>query len=157
MLIMFCYFELIDCDLFDAPASTYSLAHCVSSDFAMGAGIAKEFRRRFGGHERIKRLHDQGVRVGGVAVLNGIEDSIDRKNIYYLVTKQRYHDKPTYRSMREALQNLRIEIEKRREDKFLAIPKLGCGLDRLAWSKVRQMIQDVFHDCDITISVYMGR
>ena len=44
-------------DLFSCPAGA-SLAHCVSEDMALGKGIAKEFKKRFGG------LHDlkaQGI------------------------------------------------------------------------------------------------
>ena len=33
-------------DLFTMPED-YALAHCISADFALGAGIAKEFDKRF--------------------------------------------------------------------------------------------------------------
>lgn len=35
----------------------------------------------------------------------------------------------------------------------LAIPKIGCGLDRLQWSVVEQIIKGVFNDLDIEIVV----
>jgi len=35
----------------------------------------------------------------------------------------------------------------------LAIPLLGCGLDKLKWEKVSKMIQEVFQDDDLTIIV----
>ena len=56
-------------DLFDAPGD-WSLAHCVSRDFAMSAGIARTFRRKFGRVEELKR---SGAEVGGVAVLEDHE------------------------------------------------------------------------------------
>ena len=37
--------------------------------------------------------------------------------------------------------------------KFIAIPKLGCGLDRLQWGLVRNNIEFVFKDTDIKILV----
>ncbi len=37
--------------------------------------------------------------------------------------------------------------------KYLAMPKIGCGLDKLQWSKVREIICDVFKDVDIEILV----
>lgn len=37
--------------------------------------------------------------------------------------------------------------------KKLAIPKLGCGLDRLNWNEVELMIKEIFKDYDITIIV----
>ena len=51
-------------DLFSAP--TTSLAHCISTDCAMGKGIAIQFSERFGRVDEIKR---QVVKVGGVAIL----------------------------------------------------------------------------------------
>lgn len=37
--------------------------------------------------------------------------------------------------------------------KYLAMPKIGCGLDRLQWSKVREIIKEEFKDLDIEIEV----
>ena len=37
--------------------------------------------------------------------------------------------------------------------KKLAMPKIGCGLDRLQWSKVRENIKEAFKDIDIEIVV----
>ena len=37
--------------------------------------------------------------------------------------------------------------------KNLAIPRIGCGLDNLQWSKVREIIEDKFKDIDINIEV----
>lgn len=36
---------------------------------------------------------------------------------------------------------------------YLAMPKIGCGLDRLQWGKVREIIKDVFNDVNIEILV----
>lgn len=36
----------------------------------------------------------------------------------------------------------------------LAMPKIGCGLDRLNWDDVSYLIQDIFKDIDIEIRVY---
>ena len=36
----------------------------------------------------------------------------------------------------------------------LAMPKIGCGLDRLQWGEVSQMIKDVFQNMDIEIRIY---
>ena len=39
-------------DLFTMP-NDYALAHCISADFALGAGIAKEFDKRFNCRKRL--------------------------------------------------------------------------------------------------------
>lgn len=46
-----------------------------------------------------------------------------------------------------------VEQCERHEIKYLAMPKIGCGLDRLQWGKVREIIQDKFKDLDIEIEV----
>ena len=40
-------------DLFTMP-NDYALAHCISADFALGAGIAKEFDKRFDARKKNK-------------------------------------------------------------------------------------------------------
>ena len=34
------------------------------------------------------------------------------------------------------------------------MPRIGCGLDGLLWPKVRQLLQRVFADTALTITVY---
>ena len=53
-------------DLFKSPNPDVSLAHCVSRDLKMGAGIAKTFRDKFG---RIQELLDQKANIGEIAIL----------------------------------------------------------------------------------------
>ena len=40
----------INADLFSLDSS-HALAHCVGNDFIMGAGIATEFKKRFGNQQ----------------------------------------------------------------------------------------------------------
>lgn len=79
---------------------------------------------------------------------------------YNLVTKKRYWQKPTYDSLKIALINaklysLMIADKGTKEPKpvRLAMPRIGCGLDRLEWSKVKEIIEEVFADTDIEILV----
>ena len=53
-------------DLFVEPQPDVSLAHCVSRDLAMSAGIAKIFRKKF---KHIQELEDQKANIGEIAVL----------------------------------------------------------------------------------------
>ena len=85
-------------DLFTSP-STDSLAHCVSRDFRLGKGIAKIFRDKFG---RIDELKRSGAGVTDIAVLKE-----GKRFIYNLVTKEVYHGKPTYDSLRKCLEKMR--------------------------------------------------
>ena len=36
------------------------------------------------------------------------------------------------------------------------MPRIGCGLDRLRWKKVREIIKSIFQDTDLEIEVYFN-
>merc|ERR1712173_453818 len=86
-------------DLFSAPSSESS-CHCISRDYRLGKGIAKQFRDKFG---RIDELGESGARVGGLAVLKD-----GKRYVYNLVTKEKYSDKPSYESLRKSLEAMRL-------------------------------------------------
>ena len=125
----------------------YALCHCISSDFALGAGIAKQFAKmgvKKGLCEKFpKRWNGRGycliTETDGIIVGN-------------LVTKERYFHKPTLETLRQALENLRGQALEMGL-KSLAMPKIGCGLDRLEWSDVRGIIQEVFAETNFNILV----
>ncbi len=136
-------------DLFSTKIN--QLAHCVSVDFHMNAGIAKEFRKRYG---RIDDLLSQNVVVGEVGILY-LEDDLTMNDltIYYLVTKERYFHKPTIVSLRNSLKSLR-DIMLLNEHYDIAMPKIGCGLDRLNWEDVKLLIQNVLVAKGINVTIY---
>lgn len=130
-------------DLFTVPQGYY-LAHCISADFALGAGIAKVFDEVYNMRFKLFREYDMFKYEGGDALL------ID--NVFNLVTKPKCYHKPTYDSLREALVEMREQMEMLSVTK-LAIPTLGCGLDKLQWEQVRSIIEDVFSDTNVEILV----
>lgn len=134
-------------DLFSAPSSS-SLAHCISKDCRLGAGVAKLFKQKYG---RIDELSRMGTEVGGVSPLR--IGPIGSKFAYNLVTKEKYYQKPTYECLKQSLEAMRNHASQNgvRE---IAMPKIGCGLDKLEWTKVSKVINDVFGDSPIHIRIY---
>lgn len=132
-------------DLFSAP-DEYSLAHCVAEDFNMGAGIALTFRAKY---KQVSYLLNQNQGTGGLAVLK-----YEKRFIYYLVTKQVSRGKPTLHTLWQSLQKLRQHCEANNVTK-LAMPQIGCGLDKLDWNKVKQMLAYVFEGTSVEIVVYV--
>jgi hypothetical protein len=130
-------------DLFTMPQGYY-LAHCISADFALGAGIAKTFDTVYNMRHKLFKDRPNYVYNGGDAIL------ID--NVFNLVTKAKYWHKPTYDSLRESLEMMEEHLEFMDVTK-LAMPTLGCGLDRLQWMKVYDIICDVFNDMNIEIVI----
>ena len=130
-------------DLFTVPQGYY-LAHCISADFALGAGIAKVFDNVYDMRFKLFRTFDEYKYEGGDALL------ID--NVFNLVTKPKCYHKPTYNSLREALESMKTKMAERAITK-LAMPKIGCGLDRLNWEDVYTIIEDVFKDSNVNILI----
>ena len=120
----------------------YYLAHCISSDLKMGAGIAVPIAKKY--HLR------NGISSTGASTKH--PTCILCNKVFNLITKSKYYSKPTYDDLRASLECMKgLVIEN--EVKKLAMPKIGCGLDRLQWGKVREMIKEIFGDLDIEIRV----
>ena len=131
-------------DLFSAPP-TSSLAHCISQDCKLGAGIAKLFRQRFG---RVDDLQRMGTAVGGVSLLQ-----VNDRFIYNLVTKKNFWEKPTYESLQESLRAMQNHAFQHNV-KEICMPKIGCGLDKLEWNKVKILLKEVFAGGITHITIY---
>ena len=136
-------------DLFSV-SDDYYFAQCIGADFKMGKGIAVEFNNRFN--------------TKGLLILNNpayLSEYIDNEyagdcilqdKVLNLITKRYYYNKPTYVSMREALVKMK-SICLEHGIKKVAMPTIGCGLDRLSWLNVSVIVQRVFADTDIEILV----
>ena len=134
-------------DLFTVPQGYY-LAHCISGDYALGAGIAKQFVENY--NMRFK-LHKNYPIPDGEKFAN-VGQALLVDNVFNLVTKARVFHKPTYESLYDTLLDMKIQCEDL-DISRLAVPLLGCGLDRLNWEHVKDVIEDVFGSIDIEILV----
>lgn len=128
------------------------LAHCISSDANMGAGIAKEFRHRYRNMSRWLdcQAYQRPLPIGKVRIWK--ETPV--LTIGNLVTKAKYYQKPSYAALQASLESL-IPVIKAGNIKTLAIPAIGSGLDNLKWPHVKSMLYKVFKDVDIDIVVYL--
>lgn len=124
-------------------------AHCISSDFGMGAGIVIEFNKRFNMKNELLEAYPNGwvddFSKGYIGVIKHLD-------VYNLVTKEKYWNKPTYESLKKSLICMRDKMVIDGDSK-ISMPKIGCGIDRLNWDKVREIIKDVFKDTNIEICV----
>lgn len=135
-------------DLFDKEIlSEYALCHCISSDFALGAGIAKIFAK-MGVKKKLIEQYPKQWQGRGYCLFTEV-DSVTAAN---LVTKERYFHKPALETLKQSLEDLREQTVSR-EIKKLAMPKIGCGLDKLRWEDVSGLLKEVFEDTDIEILV----
>lgn len=134
-------------DLFSLPAEDYYFVQCVSSDFKMGKGIALQFNKHFDCKKAMSKSY-------GSYKWTGKGDCLLPKNhkVFHLITKNRYWDKPTYRTMKESLFQLK-EFCSELNIKKIAMPQIGCGLDNLIWEKVKKILIELFENEDIEVIV----
>ena len=139
-------YEELEQDLFSI-GGTYTLVQCISADFGMGAGIAVKFNNLFDMKEKLMKEYPNFLKEWNKKRKS--YDCIYHSGVLNLVTKTRYFEKPSYDSIRGALTTAK-DVCKKQEIKKLAMPKIGCGLDKLEWDMVRRIIKDVFYDTDIS-------
>ena len=96
----------------------------------------------------MQELKESGAGVGEVAVLK-----IGPNFVYNLITKRRFWQKPTYETLRQSLESMKDHVV-RNNTRELSMPRIGCGLDRLEWSKVKTVIRKVFYRVPVNITVY---
>lgn len=130
--------------------NSYTLAHCISLDCKMGKGIARDFDKAFPKMKPalLKCIKEKELNYPCTILYKPLGE----RWIFNLITKQYYYNKPTYSTITKSI-NRMAELCKENYIRKLAIPFLGCGLDRLKWNKVEFIIKEAFKDQDIDIQV----
>ena len=135
-------------NLFDVPQG-YMLAHCISGDFALGAGIAKVIDERFNMREMLNLMW------GPISPMRNkwtVPCCLPCMNVFNLVTKEKYWHKPTLDSLRKSVEEM-ASFAVEMGVKKIAMPKIGCGLDKLDWDDVSIILRETFDDLDVEILV----
>jgi hypothetical protein len=127
-------------DLFSIP-DDYYLAHSISGDYSLGAGIAKKINAKYNMSDTLEDLYPH-KKDKNCAIL------IDK--VFNLVTKPTLHDKPTYDSLKTALIDMKRQCI-RRGIKKVAMPHICCGMDGLSWKLVKPLIYEVFENTNIEV------
>lgn len=153
-------------DLFTLPKE-YMLAHCISADYVLGAGIARQFRTRYRMNMWL-RMTGTTFKWGGVGrcvIINLTDDfkmTTAAKGIFRvanLVTKEAFWHKPTHKAIRESLISLRNQLMSKPDYKNvhrIGMPRIACGLDSKKWTDIRQIIEEVFDNTEYEICVCTG-
>ena len=130
-----------------------NFAHCISKDFRLSKGIALDIKLKF--PEVMQLSIDKTYSEIGSVIIQKINDE-KFSEIYHLVTKGKYFEKPTYKSLFESLVNLKKYLLSN-NIKELNIPKIGSGCDKLNWNFIESMLKFIFSSCDIVVNVYTNK
>ncbi|KAL4104074.1 hypothetical protein QTP88_019387 [Uroleucon formosanum] len=123
---------------------TISLACCVSADFKMTHGVAVQMRRKFGNLTQLRRLQKKVTEVASLEITD--------RNIFYLLTKEKFWQKPTCEDIFQSLQNLKKICQERKVTR-LACPRLAIDRDGIKWETVRSMLYYTFRNSEIEIKI----
>lgn len=140
-------YKVIRHDVFTLPEE-YVLAHCISQDAKMGAGIAKAVRNEWDVYH-IDELSRMNALEVGTSVLQRDGGPYP---IFHMITKKRYYDKPTRKTFNKALADMAEQVE-RKGIRKLGLPLIGSGLDGLDWYETERSIREMFQDIPVDIVV----
>ena len=110
-----------------------SVGHRVSADAQMSKGFAQFLSERV---PRLKRTCRQANLLKDQ--LFPFWDSLSRRYIYNLVTKEKYSDKPDLQTLATTLQKMQAHATIHGVS-TIAIPKIGCGLDQIGQTPPRYL------------------
>jgi O-acetyl-ADP-ribose deacetylase (regulator of RNase III) len=127
--------------------SSDHIGHCVSKDLRMGAGIALQFKNKYG---NVNILREQNKNIGEVAYFYCDKEE---RYIFYLITKDKFYQKPTYKQLELSLINL-CKLCKELDIKTISLPQIACGLDNLDWDEVKLLIEKHLVKNKIHVNIY---
>ena len=172
-----------DGDLFESDADV--LVNSVNVKGVMGAGIAREFKKRF---PEMYREYNKACKRGEVYVLARFEvdlrepkkpkiivhevydwkphiwvgDRDGRKFIVLNFPTKIYWDLPSdYKIVKAGLKWLRDNIDLLSEKlgrnvRKIAMPQIGTGYGYLEWERVKSLIEKYLSDIDVEVEVYLN-
>lgn len=130
--------KILDCDivnnLLNAPIY-YHIAHCVDANLTFAKGTASIINAFYNMRVKIfKEYTPNRIRVGEALLVD---------NVFNLLANQNRYDKVTMDSLYHCVVEM-AEICKALNIKYLAMPHIGCGYNKLQWEDVKEMIDLVF-------------
>jgi O-acetyl-ADP-ribose deacetylase (regulator of RNase III) len=145
-------------DVLSLAKTGASVVHCISSDCALGDGIARQLDVAYMIKRDLQELPPALLAVGNVIELRRVTEEGSMISIFNIVTKSSRMERPSYATLDLGLLRLRKLLDEYsehggREVSLIAMPRIGCGIDRLDWRKVHPMVVERFHGCKIPVKV----
>jgi O-acetyl-ADP-ribose deacetylase (regulator of RNase III) len=138
-------------DLFKSKAQV--LVNPVNCVGVMGAGIAKEFKRRFPKmFVAYKKACDEGKLHPGTLMLWKDRESLDRYVLNF-PTKKHWRSKSKLVWIEEGMQFF-TKHHKEWNIRSIAFPALGCGKGGLDWKDIKPIFKKYLSDVDINVFVF---
>jgi O-acetyl-ADP-ribose deacetylase (regulator of RNase III) len=141
--------------IFDHPSSV-ALVNPVNCKGVMGAGLAKEFKRRWPAmfeHYKSVCVCSLGFRPGQLLIYYP-GDKVRGPNIICFPTKDHWREPSKLEYIKVGLEALAEDLSRTATIDTIALPKLGCGLGGLAWEDVRSLMIEYLEPLEATCYVH---
>ena len=140
--------EFVTGNIFDADVE--ALVNPVNCQGVMGKGLALEFKKRFPDNYRIyKELcyneDNWQIMEPGDVLVTAVNNNTGPKYIFNFATKDHWSKPSKIEYIEKGLKILVKKIRKF-DIKYIAIPKLGCGLGGLEWEEVKKIMKKILYD-----------
>lgn len=122
----------------------WALACFISADGILNSRTARELVNNFGAEEILQE------KLAECRFTNGYCITVDR--LFFLVVKQNYFDRPSFLSIKKALENAKAELIDSGYKSF-AMPVVAASSDLQDWYRIVEIIKRVFGDTDIEVCV----
>ena len=109
----------------------------------MGRGVAKQVREQVGGVDLIR---SQDHTVGRAVAV-----TINNRLIFHLITKLKYHHKPSLSTMRSCLLDLKAKLLDMNIYLIKAPKFVGSTRDRLPWKSVLKLVEEILSGSGIQV------
>lgn len=127
------------------------LVNAVNCVGVMGKGLALEFRHRFPTNfiKYKDYCNKEHLRPGEIFVMQDNEQIIINA-----ATKNHWKDKSEEDWVISCIKNIVDWLNSNRYVESVAVPKLGCGLGGLDWTKIRPIMENWFNTCKQDIYIF---
>ena len=116
----------------------------------MGKGLASTIASCYPELQKLRKLPINTFPPGSLVTYFNQQH---QRFLYNLVTKRRFFHKPTYETLELSLQAIKQHLQRHNVQEF-AIPKLGCGYDKLHWPTNFSIPFKVFSGSNLTITLF---
>lgn len=130
--------EFIDGDLFNYPGLD-AICHGCNTQGFMGAGIAKEFAKRYPemyrAYKFLCKKQENGLQLGDCFAFK----NKDGKFVFNLMTQINVGANARYMAIKKSVGEM-INFARENKIKTIGVPAIGCGIGGLEWKNVKNIL-----------------
>ena len=142
--------EIVDGDIFESEA--HALVNPVNCYGVMGAGLAREFKRRF---KQNTKAYEMACKNKQLQI--GTPFFFRNKSGVWIInfpTKNHWMDDSKLEDIHTGIRSMLHQLRGHPGIKTVAMPALGCGLGGLPWGKVRLTLRILLRSSEVEFEVY---